>query len=272
MGFQLTDQHIEDYHVLGYTVFRKILPPSLVRDLRQVSQSARKIARERLGPQAQRLQPVGNFDINQQPFIDYAEQPDLMKAITKLLSPRHQHGNRNHLGILIEPAEVPYCTPWHRDWRDNLPGLKLERWNERIQDMNLFNQINCALYNDSCTWIVPGSHVRHDLACEVERFPDRPICGPNVENKIVEEREKICLEYCRSMPDCLQLHLEAGDFALYRSSMWHLGNYVPYSIRSTLHDSAMTPEFEAWSQQVQEEASERRETGVVMDNPNTNRF
>ena len=179
MGFQLTDQHIEDFHMLGYTVVRKILPTSLIRDLRQVSHTARKIARERLGPQAQRLQPVGNFDIDQQPFVDYAELPDLLKAFTELLSPRHQHGNqhgnRNHLGILIEPAEEPYCTPWHRDWRDNLRGLKLERWNQCLLDMNYFNQINCALYNDSCTWLVPGSHLRHDLACEVERFPDRRI-------------------------------------------------------------------------------------------------
>lgn len=271
MGFQLTDQHINDFQLQGYTVFRKILPTSLIRDLRRVSHSAREIARDRLGPQAQRLQPVGNFDIDQQPFIDYAELPDLVKAIAELLSPSHQHGNRNHLGILIEPAEEPYCTPWHRDWRDNLRGLKLERWNQRLQDVNLFNQINCALYNDSCTWFVPGSHSRHDLVCEIERFPDRPISGPNLKNKNTEEREQICLEYCRSMPGFLQLHLEAGDFALYRSSVWHIGNYVPYSIRATLHDSAMTPEFEAWSQQVQQEASVRREACVVMDNPNIDR-
>lgn len=272
MGFQLTDQHIDDFQLQGYTVFRKILPTSLIRDLRRVSHSARQIARDRLGSQAQRLQPVGNFDIDQQPFIDYAELPDLVKAIAELLSPHHQHGNRNHLGILIEPAEEPYCTPWHRDWRDNLRGMKLERWNQRFQDANLFNQINCALYNDNCTWLVPGSHSRHDLVCEIERFPNRPISGPNLKNKNTEEREQICLEYCRSMPSCLQLHLEAGDFALYRSSVWHIGNYVPYSIRATLHDSAMTPEFEIWSQQVQQEASVRREAGVVMDNPNINRL
>ena len=147
MGFQLTDQHIEDFRMRGYTVFRKILPTSLIRDLRQVSHTARKIARERLGPQAQRLQPVGNFDIDQQPFVDYAELPDLLKAFTELLSPRHRHGNRNHLGILIEPAEEPYCTPWHRDWRDNLRGLKLERWHQRcLQDINLFQSNKlCAL-------------------------------------------------------------------------------------------------------------------------------
>ena len=94
MAFRLSDQHIEEFHMLGYTVFGKILPPSLVSDLRRVSDTAREIARERSGPQVQRLQPVGNFDLDQQPFIDYAELSDLVDAITKLLTPQHRHGNQ----------------------------------------------------------------------------------------------------------------------------------------------------------------------------------
>ena len=95
MAFQLSDQHIEEFHMLGYAVFGKILPPSLVSDLRRVSDTAREIARERSGSQVQRLQPVGHFDLDQQPFIDYAELPDLVDAIAKVLTPRHRHGNRS---------------------------------------------------------------------------------------------------------------------------------------------------------------------------------
>ena len=123
MGFQVSDKHIEEYHMLGYTVFRKILPPSLIRDLRQVSDRAKAIAREQSGPQVQRLQPVANYDLDQQPFIDYANLPPLVDAIAKVLTPRHRHGDRDHFGILFEPADMPYCTPWHRDWRDNMPPV-----------------------------------------------------------------------------------------------------------------------------------------------------
>ncbi|MBT19785.1 hypothetical protein CMK17_07310 [Candidatus Poribacteria bacterium] len=172
----------------------------------------------------------------------------------------------------MEPAEMPYCTAWHRDWRDNIHGLNLAHWDQGLLDINLFNQINCALYNDSCTWVVPGSHLRHDLRSEAERFPDRPISGPNFGERTAEEREYICLEYCRSMPSAVPLYLEAGDFALYRNTLWHMGNYVPYSMRATLHDSAMTPEFKEWSQQAQQEASQRQKDGLIMDNPNANRF
>ena len=55
MAFQLSDRHIEEFYMSGYTVFGKILPPSLISDLRQVSDAARGIARERGGTQVQRL-------------------------------------------------------------------------------------------------------------------------------------------------------------------------------------------------------------------------
>jgi len=98
--------------------------------------------------------------------MDYAGVPDLVEAIIKLLTAHHRYGSRDHLAILLEPAEIPYCTHRHRDWRDNLRGLKMERWSERLLDINLFNQINCAFYDNSCTWILPGSHFRYDLRAD----------------------------------------------------------------------------------------------------------
>ena len=135
-------------------------------------------------------------------------------------------------------------------------------------DLNLFNQINCALYEDHCTWVVPGSHLRRDLPREAKRFPDRPIPGPDLAGKSNPEREQLCLAYCESMPGAVQLHLNAGDFALYRNTLWHIGNYVPYSKRATIHDGPMTPEFRAWISETQEIASKRKEEGLLWENPN----
>ena len=137
-----------------------------------------------------------------------------------------------------------------------------------FDDIDYFNQINCALYEDSCTWVVPGSHLRRDLPREVERFPDRPIPGPDLEGKTYEERESICLDYCQSMPGAVQLRLEAGDFALYRNTLWHMGNYVPYKKRATLHDGPKTPEFRDFIESNRIEAAERREQGHGRENPN----
>ena len=268
MPFTLADRHIEAYHTLGYTVFERILPLSLIADLRQVSERARDLAREQAGPQTQRLQPVGAFDIDQQPFIDYAELPELSDAIAGVLSAAHTRGDRDHLGILFEPAELPYCTPWHRDWRDNIYGLDIEQWESNYRDPELFNQVNCALYEDSSTWVVSGSHLRRDLPREVARFPERPIAGPELEGLSAEERERICLQYVRSMPGAHQLPLAAGDFCLYRNTLWHLGNYVPYLRRATLHDSLYTSAYREWSLREVTAANKRREAGAGMSNPN----
>ena len=133
------------------------------------------------------------------------------------------------MGVLFEPAGSPWCTHWHRDWRDNIPGLELARWDEHFADDRYFNQVNCALYADSCTWVVPGSHLRRDLPCEAARFPERPIAAPDLEGQSAAERELSCREYARSMPGARQLFLDAGDFCLYRNTLWHLGSYVPYA-------------------------------------------
>ncbi|MBV7337604.1 phytanoyl-CoA dioxygenase family protein [Chloroflexi bacterium TSY] len=117
-------------------------------------------------------------------------------------------------------------------------------------------------------WVVPGSHLRRDLPGEIERFPDRPIPTPDLEGKTSEEREQICLDYCRSMPSAVRLSLDAGDFALYRSTLWHIGNYVPYRKRATLHDFVDTPEYNDWREQAAKEAAERRAAGIGMENPN----
>ncbi|MCZ7643720.1 MAG: hypothetical protein M5U26_00305 [Planctomycetota bacterium] len=59
-------------------------------------------------------------------------------------------------------------------------------------------------------------------------------------------RERACLAYAQGMPGAVQFKLHAGDFALYRPIGWHIGNYVPYKKRATLHDAVFTPQYEAW--------------------------
>ena len=269
MPFSFSDQHLDQYHTQGYTVSRQILPPALLGELRRVAAQARQIARQQRGAQTQRLQPVGNHpELDQQTFIEYSELAPLMDDIQRTLTPRHTHGSRQVLGILLEPGELPWCTQWHRDWRDNVAGLDLALWDAHFGDVDYFNQVNCALYEDACTWVVPGSHLRRDLPGEAARFPERPIAGPALDGLGCEQRERRCLEYCRSMPGAVRLHLEAGDFCLYRNSLWHLGNYLPYQQRATLHDAVDTPEFLAWRTVALENAQQRREAGHGMDNPN----
>ena len=190
---------------------------------------------------------MANYDLDQQPFVDFGELPELVDAVAGVLTSNHRPSNTKTLGILLELAEMPYCTMWHRDGRDN-PRVNSDKWREIFSDINHFNQTNCPLYEDNSLWYVPGSHLRvDDLPRESELFPiDRKREMIDFPGKSSEERERLCLEYTLSMPGAIQLHLKAGDYALYRPTAWHLGNYVPYIKRATLHDLFSTPEFDEW--------------------------
>ena len=243
MAFRLSENHIVEFQMQGYTVFKQIIPTSLIRDLRKASDEAREIARDEKGPQVQRLQPVASYDIDQRPFIEFGELPELVDAVAGVLTPSHRPSNTKTLGILLEPAEMPYCTRWHRDGRDN---TRMNMWREAFDDIRYFNQTNCPLYADSSLWYVPGSHLRRDDLPRESALFDQERGSLDFPGKSAEERERLSLEYTRSMPGAIQLHLEAGDFALYRPTAWHLGNYLPYFKRATLHDFVSTPEFDEW--------------------------
>jgi hypothetical protein len=53
------------------------------------------------------------------------------------------------------------------------------------------------------------------------------------------------------MPGAVQVVLSAGDIAFYRSTAWHIGTYVPYVKRATLHDGFYGPEDHAWRERMQ---------------------
>jgi ectoine hydroxylase-related dioxygenase (phytanoyl-CoA dioxygenase family) len=111
----------------------------------------------------------------------------------------------------------------------------------------MFNQFNAALYDDHSLWVVPGSHNREDTPEERICFPTATPAAPELsEDASSEERERACLEYAQHMPGSVPVVLFAGDCAFYRASGWHLGNYVPYIKRATLHDNFQGDEDRAW--------------------------
>jgi ectoine hydroxylase-related dioxygenase (phytanoyl-CoA dioxygenase family) len=252
VGFEFTDAHINEYHQLGFTVFRDIISASLLGDLRREADKGREVARRVRGEQAQRLQPLVKYpEIDMKPFDDLYDLPALNDALNRLFAgafggPVDPHLSRGLTGVLYEPAGRPWSCGWHRDWRDNVQALDVAEWERKMGDIRLFNQINCALYDDSCTWVVPGSHLRRDTPGEARRFPERPIPKPDTAGMSAEEAERVCREYTTSMPGAFQAHLNAGDYMLYRNTLWHTGNYVPYRRRATIHDGVFSAEYRAF--------------------------
>ncbi len=244
MAFHFEEQMIHDYHAKGFTIFRGAIPDALLRDLRREADKARALALELSGPTAQRIQPISKFAdrIDQRPFKDYCELPALADAVKQLLGPDYTHGHVDIMGILVEPKERPWTIGWHRDGVVEVPEdaydeIVRAKIAEAWYDFRHFNQVNCALYAESNTWIVPGSHLRQrDLPGERQSALDRAF-AQKVAAASVEEAERICLEHCETFPGAVQMHLEAGDYMIYRNLAWHNGNYLPYHPRATIHDA-----------------------------------
>ncbi|HZP82436.1 MAG TPA: hypothetical protein VFB21_12415 [Chthonomonadaceae bacterium] len=258
MAFRYTEQNREEYFSIGLTVLRGLIPAPLLADLRREADKARVLARQKNGPQAQRLQPVYAYDqLDPQPFRDFLALPALREAVAKILGPGHAPSQ--NMGILLEPAEKAWCTNWHRDWGHHVEGLDMEEFYEAARNPRLFNQLNGALYDDHSFWVVPGSHDRPDTPEEAAAFGAVPAPGPALTDTMTpEEREMACTEYARRMPGATQIVLRAGDVAFYRASAWHIGSYVPYARRATLHDGFYGAEEVAWQERMRQVRESRR--------------
>lgn len=253
MTYKIPEQDIASYRRDGYIVFKRIIPPSLITDLRVQAEKAAAIVRAK-DPQAQRIQPVGSYadQLDMKPFQDFAQLPAINDALQQVTTPEHYYGKLDVLGILLEPSKDAWCTSWHRDISLESSKLSLEDFEELIYDWNTAHQINSPLYDDECTWYVPGSHLRSfDLPGEtalIQQPKEIGVGWPGQKQQGADAitRELSCDKYTRAMPGAVQLRLMAGDFALYRASGWHTGNYVPYKRRATLHDAVFNPRHEIW--------------------------
>ena len=225
MKFQYSDVHRTEYVAHGLTILRGLIPPSLLADLRQETDTVREIARSRHGPQAQRLQPVWSYEgFDHAPFREFLSLPGLKDTVQGILGAEHRPTER--MAVFLEPEQEPWCGAWHRDW-GNVPGVDQDEFFRTATDIRMYNQLNAALYDDHSLWVVPGSDRRRDSAEELAAFPSMPPPGAELRGEMTTaEREAACLEYARRMPGGVPVMLFAGDVALYRACIWHFGCYL----------------------------------------------
>jgi Phytanoyl-CoA dioxygenase (PhyH) len=251
-GAQAVEQHQQSYLGDGLTILRGVIPGSLLGDLRREADKARDIARCEQGPQAQRLQPVWDYDeLDHGPFRDFRELPQLRAVVEAIFGEPRTRQGRNSMGILFEPAGHAWATCWHRDvYHHTLSEAVKARHLEARRDLRMFNQLNAALYDDHSLWVVPGSHARDDTPEELALTPEPPAFRVDVPEDLQDEdeREVWLTGYARRMPQATQVVLLAGDIALYRNPAWHLGRYVPYVRRATLHDAFSGDADVAWDE------------------------
>ena len=234
----------ESFQTNGYCVIRRVVPPSLLAELRQTADIARDLARKLRGPDAQRLQPLSaHLDASaMKPLADLYDVQKLRDSVAGVLS-KDFALTTERMGILFEPSKTPWTTHWHRDARDVNNAERLAAWEATQNNPGCWNQLNLPLYEDTCTWIVPGSHNRADTPGETAWLKSQTVADTRPAPVTDEEKEYRCMDNITVFPGGHRAVIDAGDMLLYRNTIWHLGNYTPYKKRATLHDNPMTPEY-----------------------------
>jgi len=259
MAFRVTDQHIVDYFHHGYAVFRGVIEPTLLEELRRAGDEVEKLSYGKYSVKVSRSPSIGRVWEDLSPrsrkaFTDYGEYAPLRDAIHAVLSPQHMHTRLVNLAIFLTEKDGPVVQDWHRDMAENYPGVDNERFALEKLDPLLFTQYNCALYTDACLWYVPGSagrkNTRSELAAAGPSYSGVEgrgrVINPDLEGKSYAEREALCRAYCEAMPNAINLVLEGGDYAVYRPIGWHTGYYAPHRKRLTLHDWPCSQELVDW--------------------------
>ncbi|THU87865.1 hypothetical protein K435DRAFT_680977 [Dendrothele bispora CBS 962.96] len=140
----------------------------------------------------------------------------LGKAVCELLRCKEEDLQMELFNLLINPTSHSFALRWHRDDIRENASEKEER--ERLGNWQSGVQWNTALYEDSCLYIVPGSH-KHP------RTEDQRALSMTMEppaNPL-------------DMPGAIRLTLKPGETVFYNSNILHCATYDCTAKRATLH-------------------------------------
>ena len=135
--------------------------------------------------------------------------------------------------LFYAEAGVDYRQGWHRDVMQ-VPDERIDpRWFRSDYFYN-YVQVNIALTEDACLWIVPGSHTRALNAAERALFGENEKMAPSVEGEL---------------NDAIRVTLQPGEAAFYNNLAVHRGYAgVLTKRRITLqlgfHSNAHAPTFQ----------------------------
>ncbi|KZT67504.1 hypothetical protein DAEQUDRAFT_728940 [Daedalea quercina L-15889] len=167
-------------------------------------------------PDAWGVQHVMHPDMGEPAFAKWYTSDPLVEAVRGLLGCTEDELQMELFNMLINPESHAFALRWHRDDVREKAAEDEER-----QALNVWHrgvQWNTALYEDSCLYVVPGSH----------RTPRTP-----------EQRARSSTqdppENPLDMPGAIRVTLKPGETVFYNNNILHCATYDPHQKRATLH-------------------------------------
>ncbi|KAH8827193.1 hypothetical protein DL96DRAFT_1605848 [Flagelloscypha sp. PMI_526] len=223
----------ETYASQGYVVVPNLISPSQFPEL--VSACDRVIAKTRSGqwphrrtmgrmfppydadsPDSWGVQHIMNPELKEPVFANWYTSDALVDVAKELLGCVESDLQMELFNLLINPVSQRFALCWHRD---DIKATATEE--EEVAALGIWHhgvQWNTALYEDSCLFIVPGTHSRPRTEAQRKLSADStPPKDP------------------LDMPGAIQLTLKVGETVFYNNNILHCATYSPDSKRATLH-------------------------------------
>ena len=163
-------------------------------------------------------------------MLEYMATPHVLDSVGDiLLIPRAERAAALELqlaNLLCEPRDATHSLPWHRDAFvgqhdcDPPPAEEKTKLEGRNFGSDRSTQWNCALWDDSCLYVVPRSHRRIRTAAEVE-----------VSKLLYDQQRRGCVHIEGEMA----VPLKAGQVVYFQSFLLHRGIYPVGVPRCSIH-------------------------------------
>jgi len=221
------------YEEDGFVIVQGLLSPDQLTTLREAAE--RVIDKTRAGqwphrrvvgkqfppfgesnPDSWGVQHVMHPDLKEKAFAEWYCSDKVVEIVTDLLQCEEKDLQMELFNLLINPLGHEFALRWHRD--DIRENATEEEEREALGKWKYGVQWNSALYEDSCLYVVPGSHKvpRTPAQRDLSSTPDPP---------------KDPLD----MPGVLQVVLKPGDTVFYNQNILHCATYNHRQKRATLH-------------------------------------
>ncbi|KAF8604329.1 hypothetical protein BDV93DRAFT_555602 [Ceratobasidium sp. AG-I] len=169
-------------------------------------------------PDSWGVQHIMHPALGEPAFVQWYGSEGVVGAAVSLLGCQEEEVQMELFNLLINPEHHKFALRWHRDDVPETASLEEET---EILKTNFFGvQWNTALYDDSCLFVVPGSH----------RQPRTP------EQRALSISQEAPADPM-TMPGAICVKLKAGDTVFYQNNILHTAAYHPDTKRATLHAS-----------------------------------
>ncbi|PCH34658.1 hypothetical protein WOLCODRAFT_139489 [Wolfiporia cocos MD-104 SS10] len=169
-------------------------------------------------PDSWGVQHIMHPDLGEPAFARWYTSDALVGVVRELLGCGGGELQMELFNMLINPTEHAFALRWHRD--DVREDASEEEERAALAVWHYGVQWNTALYEDSCLYVVPGSH-------KAPRTPEQRAHSSTPDPPADP----------MDMPGAVHVTLKPGETVFYNNNILHCGTYDPAATRATLHAS-----------------------------------